>query len=110
MFGHFQRENAHGRAFADGGTHGEVEGEGGFAHRRARRDDDQIRRLEPPCDGVEFGIASSEPGNPPLCGFEHGVHHVSHERLHRPESAGTGAAGYRHNGLLGLVDEPGQIL
>lgn len=32
VFGHFQRENAHGRAFADGGTHGEVEGEGGFAH------------------------------------------------------------------------------
>ena len=77
--GHFEREDAHGRAFRDGGAHGEVEGEGGLAHAGARRKNNEIGWLQPVGDGVEFGVPGGQAGDAARSRFEHGLHHVAHE-------------------------------
>ena len=59
---HFQGEDAHGLALADGHVLGHVEREAGLPHARPAGDDDQVPPVQPVADAVEVDEAARHAG------------------------------------------------
>ncbi len=63
FLGHFQRKDGDAFAAQDSGVLGDVDGEGGFAHRGTGGDDDQVGLLQAAGHVVEIGVVSLKAGD-----------------------------------------------
>ncbi len=70
---HFHRKDGHGKAFVERHVLGNVHGERGLAHRRARGQHDHVARLQSRGHAVQVGEAGGDPGH---------VHRVVRHLLH----------------------------
>ncbi len=63
LLAHLQAEDGHNGAVVDGRILGDVDGQGGLAHRGAGGDDDQLALLQAAGHAVEFGEVGGQAGN-----------------------------------------------
>ena len=86
---HFHREHHHRQALLHGDVLGDVERERGLAHRRPRREHDQVARLQPGGHLVEVVEAGADAGHvlsAVLGQLGHAVDQLDHQLVHRLEA------------------------
>ena len=85
---HFHREHRHRQAFRQRHMLGNVDGEGGLAHGRARRQDDQVARLHAAGHAVQVVEAARHAGDVVrvVRHLLHAIQQIDHQRIHRLEA------------------------
>ena len=104
---HFEREDADGFSVIDGGVLGDVHGERGFAHGRARGKNDEIGLLKAAGHFVEIGVMGFEAGDA-LAALEKrvdGAEGVADDILNALEAFADTLLGEGEDGGFGVVED-----
>ena len=107
---HFHREHDHRQAFVDGDVLGDVERERGLAHRRPRREHDQVARLQAGGHAVQVEEAGAHAGDflgAVLVQLVDAVDQLHHQLVHALEALARARAflADAEDLALGLVED-----
>ena len=107
---HFERKYRRRNVALDRGVLRDVQHERRLSHRRTRRDDDQVGRLEPERDLVEVREARGDAGERPAFAQQlDALHRRPEQLLDAHEPVGAALLAHLEDAMLGQVDEVGRV-